>query len=222
MSNISHELRTPLNVVMGFAELMTTGTLGEMSANQLDAAREIYVGGQRILTIIDDILDIGRGRSYYLPDEPRALDLENILRRVETLLLGQARRAEIKLEVDLPPNLPTVQAPPRALKQTLYHLLLSRIDAGRPGDVVRVSVEHNGHLRVLVTDTGAAPDEADLTPRELPTLSAEEAGAVAAPPAVGLPLCAMLVGTFGARLSVHSDADGHHFTLELPRSELIG
>ena len=45
---------------------------------------------------------------------------------------------------------------------------------------------------------------------------------MAAPPAVGLPLCAMLVGTFGARLSVHSDADGHHFTLELPRSELIG
>ena len=95
MSNISHELRTPLNVVMGFAELMTTGTLGEMSANQLDAAREIYVGGQRILTIVDDILDIGRGRSYYLPDEPRRARPGEYPAPRGTLLVGQARRAEI-------------------------------------------------------------------------------------------------------------------------------
>lgn len=222
MSNISHELRTPLNVVMGFAELMTTGTLGEMAANQLDAAQEIYVGGQRILTIVTDILDIGRVRSYYQPGESRPLDLGEILHRVETLLVGQARRAEIRLELSIPQDLPAVDLPERPFKQTLYHLLLDRIDASQPGDVVQVSVQHNGRLRVLVTDAGAAPDEADLAPRAMPTLSDGDAREAAAPPAIGLPLCAALVGTFGASLSVRSDADGHHFTLELPESDLVG
>lgn len=222
MSNISHELRTPLNVVMGFAELMTTGTLGEMAANQLDAAQEIYVGGQRILNIVTDILDIGRVRSYYQPGEPRALDVGEIVHRVETLLVGQARRAEVKLDVAVKEGLPTVHVPERPLKQILYHLLLDRIDAGGPGDVVRVAVEGDGAVRVVVTDGGSDPDASALEPWEMPQLSDEEARTAAFPPATGLKLCAALVGALGAGLSLHTDADGHHFVLELPEAELVG
>lgn len=222
MSNISHELRTPLNVVMGFAELMTTGTLGEMAPKQLDAAHEIYTGGQRILTMINDVLDIGRARSYYQPGEASTVDPAEILHRVEALLTGQARRAEVSLELDIPDDLPPVEVPERPFKQTLYHLLLDRIDASQPGDEVRVTVEATDRVRLIVTDAGTPPDARDLEPRPMPALGEEEARSANAPPAVGLPLCAALVGTYGASLTLKTDEDGQHFTLELPEAELIG
>ena len=74
MSNISHELRTPLNVVMGFSELLAGGTLGELTEKQVDAARECHIGGERILRLVNDILDIGRARSYHQPPAPGPLE----------------------------------------------------------------------------------------------------------------------------------------------------
>jgi len=139
MSNISHELRTPLNVVMGFSELLTGGTLGELAENQLDAAQEIHVGGERILRLITDILDIGRSRSYHLPSEERVLDPAEMIHRMEKLLVGQARRDEVRMEVEVARPLPPVTVPERPFKQVLYHLMLHSLDRSGPGDTVVTS-----------------------------------------------------------------------------------
>ena len=88
--------------------------------------------------------------------------------------------------------------------------------------MVRVAAEGDGALRVVVTDGGSEPDAGALEPWEMPELSDQEARVAEFPPATGLRLCAALIGTLGASLSLHTDADGHHFVLELPESQLIG
>ena len=90
MANISHELRTPLNVVLGYSEMLVDGVLGELTEQQADAMQECHEAGQRILRMINDILDIGRARSYTLPRDPQPLVPGEFVERVVLVLAGQA------------------------------------------------------------------------------------------------------------------------------------
>ncbi|MEA3401312.1 MAG: histidine kinase dimerization/phospho-acceptor domain-containing protein [Armatimonadota bacterium] len=219
MSNISHELRTPLNVVMGFSELLTTGTLGELAENQLDAAQECHHGGERILMLVNDILDIGRGRSYYMAGEAQPVNPGEMIRRMQTLLVGQARREDVGIGTRTPDDLPEVDVEERPFKQLLYHMLLHALDRSREGGIVQVSVETDGALTISVTDSGPPVSPGDLQPRKLPSVDEEAARHKLAPPLLGLPLCATLAERLGGRLEAHTDADGTHLRFILPLSE---
>lgn len=216
MSNISHELRTPLNVVMGFSELLTTGTLGEMPENQLDAAQECHEGGERILRLINDILDVGRVRSYYIPGEKRAISPLEMIRRVENLLAGQARRQNLQLALDVEPGLQPILLEERTFKQLAYHLILNSMERSTAGSVVRIAARQEGDdLLVTISDTGAEMRGA-IPPQALPELPEGYAETALAPPLLGLPLCSYLAGRLGGTLSAETDDEGVHFTARLP------
>ncbi|MBD3292510.1 MAG: hypothetical protein GF393_06270 [Armatimonadia bacterium] len=216
MSNISHELRTPLNVVMGFSELLTTGTLGELADNQLDAAKECHEGGERMLRLINDILDVGRSRSYYLSSETGPLSPVDMIRRVENLLSGQARREDLRIEVDLDDTIPIIETEERAFKQLVYHLILNGMRRTEAGGVVRVrACREDEHLVVTVADSGPDVLE-DVRPQPAPSLSEKEATETLAPPLLGLPLCATLADRLGATLSTDTDAEGVRFIVSMP------
>lgn len=216
MSNISHELRTPLNVVMGFSELLTTGTLGDMPDNQLDAARECHEGGERMLRLINDILDVGRSRSYYLDTETASLSPLDMIRRVENLLSGQARREDLRLEVDLGDSMPVIETEERTFKQLVYHLILNGMNRSDPGKTVRVEVgREDDDLVFSVIDSGPENLE-DIRPEPTPQLSETEPTDALAPPLLGLPLCATLAEKIGATLTSDVDDSGVHFIVRMP------
>ncbi len=61
LANMSHELRTPLNAIIGFSELMTQETFGALgSPRYIDYCNDIQASGQRLLTVISDVLDMSR------------------------------------------------------------------------------------------------------------------------------------------------------------------
>jgi signal transduction histidine kinase len=216
MSNISHELRTPLNVVMGFSELLTTGTLGKLADNQLDAAEECHEGGERMLRLINDILDVGRSRSYYLNGEVKPLAPQEMIRRVSDLLSGQARREDIALSVDVQDDMPVLETEERAFKQLVYHLMLNGMDRSEAGDTVTVNARcENEHLTLSVADRGSAVT-AEITPRPVPEMSEEDAADTLAPPVLGIPLCATLAERLGGTLTVDAEAEEVRFVLKMP------
>ncbi len=216
MSNISHELRTPLNVVMGFSELLTTGTLGEMPENQLDAAEECHEGGERILRLINDILDVGRVRSYYVPGEKRPISPVEMIRRVENLLAGQARRQNLQLALDVEPGLEPIVVEERTFKQLAYHLILNSMNRSSAGGVVRVAARQEGDdLLLTISDTGVEMRGA-IPPEALPELPEGYSETALAPPLLGLPLCSYLAGRVGGTLSAETDDEGVHFAVRLP------
>ncbi len=216
MSNISHELRTPLNVVMGFSELLVTGTLGEMPANQLDAAEECHEGGERMLRLINDILDVGRSRSYYLEGETRPLSPLEMVRRVESLLVGQARREELRLELELDESLPVVELEERAFKQLVYHLIVNSMSRSAAGDSIRIAARRDDDQMVLsVTDSGEEVTE-DIRPQPMPSVPEHDAAETLAPPLLGLRLCATLAERLGASLSTEFDEEGARFVVRMP------
>ncbi len=216
MSNISHELRTPLNVVMGFSELLITGTLGEMPDNQLDAAEECHEGGERMLRLINDILDVGRSRSYYLETETGPLSPSEMIGRVASLLSGQARRDELTLVLDLDESLPMIESEERAFKQLVYHLILHSLKRSAAGDTIRIAARREGdQLLLSVSDSGGEITE-DVRPQPVPSVSEDDVTRTLAPPLLGLPLCATLAERLGASLTTESDEDGAQVIITMP------
>ncbi len=207
MSNISHELRSPLNVVMGFSELLTAGTLGELGERQLDGVAEIHTGGRRMLHIVDDLLDIGRARNYGMEVDPDTLDLGELVTRVQDLVSGTARREKVALAFSMQDDLPTVTTDERTFKQLVYHLLLGAVDRSNAGETVQLSVATiEDAVEVRVTSIGQAlsPDDIatlDSPPERLPI------GAEGLPAVLGMKLCAGLAAHLGVALS-HSSSNG--------------
>lgn len=216
MSNISHELRTPLNVVMGFSELLTTGTLGELADNQLDAAEECHQGGERMLRLINDILDVGRSRSYYLTGEQRSISPAEMIHRVENLLSGQARREDLRLEVTLDEDIPVIESEERAFKQLVYHLILNSMDRSEPESIVRIRAECVDDVLIFSVSDSGPEYNAEIPPEHAPPAAESEAVEALAPPLLGLPLCATLAERLGADLTTTADADGVHFIVRMP------
>ena len=206
MSNISHELRSPLNVVMGFSELMESGTLGELSGKQADAAREVHDGGERMLHLIDDVLDVGRARNYNLELTAGDIKPSKLIARIRDLVAGTARREKVTLDFQDAKDLPALSADERTVKQLLYHLTLGAIDRATPGGVVRVRMEPAADgitFRIMNTAQGLSARDLAALESPSPELSL---GAEGLPMVLGMELCVTLAQRLG--ISLTSGAEG--------------
>ncbi len=156
LATMSHELRTPLNSVIGYADLMLSGLMGPMPDKQTDYVARIMANGERLLALINDLLDISRieaGRLVLLPAsyDPRAL-LDAI--RAQTLSLAEQRGLAFHTHVHtaLPPLLVGDQ---KRLEQILVNLVGNALRFTNTGSVsVRFDLTGEATWTITVADTG--------------------------------------------------------------------
>ncbi len=165
LANVSHELRTPLNAILGFSEIIASGQLGPSgNPTYRQYAADIHASGRHLLDIVNDLLDltkVERGTEE-LHEEP--VDPTAICRGMARMVEERARRAGVKLTLDLPASLPGLRADPRKLKQILGNLLSNAIKFTPGGGQVMLSCGYaagRGHW-MAVQDTGIGIAEADI------------------------------------------------------------
>ncbi len=163
LSRVSHELRTPLGGVIGYAELMEQGMFGELSDEQLDAARNIVASANYLNIMINELLDQAQIdaraiKIHLAPFEPQRL-AETI--HANMLVLAQNKGLQLLTEVD--PALPRqVIGDERRLLQILINLTGNAIKFTEQGQVkISLTRVDNAHWAMSVADTGAGiPKEA--------------------------------------------------------------
>lgn len=165
LANVSHELRTPLSAINGFSDIMKREMFGPMDNKKyLEYSNLIHSSGNHLLELINDLLDISKieAGKYSIDHESMFFPviIENCLRLVRL----QMERARVKLQVNLPANLPRLEADPRACKQILLNLLSNAIKFTEPGGTITISMYMNEDgLQVLeVSDTGIGIDPRHL------------------------------------------------------------
>lgn len=161
LANMSHEIRTPLNAILGFSEAIKDGRLGPLSLPAYkNYAEDIHMSGHRILSIVNDLLDISQA-------EPDAKQLnEELVRLAEVvgescdIVEAAARDRNITLLRTVPANIPQVRADRRLVKQMLINLLKNAIEFTKTGGRVGVLVSHdeNGNILLEVGDNGIGID----------------------------------------------------------------
>src|SRR5205085_5691300 len=97
IANVSYELRTPLNAIIGFAEILAHQYFGQLSERQLEYSRGILDSSHRLMSLINDILDLATIEAGYMALETGPVDIRAMLKAVITLTRERARNRDLAL-----------------------------------------------------------------------------------------------------------------------------
>ena len=157
LSSMSHELRTPLNAILGFAQLLQRDKQLPLAVRHRERVDHILKGGEHLLRLIDDILDLSRIEAGGVSISTEPVGVPEVLEEVRATLDPLAARAGLRLEVlALPPELSMVLVDRTRFAQILINFGSNAIKYNRPSGTVTfgVSLPSKGFLRVTVRDTG--------------------------------------------------------------------
>ena len=220
LSSMSHELRTPLNSILGFAQLLESGTPPPTASQQRDLDR-ILNAGWYLLELINEILDLALIESgkALLSREPVALG--EVMLECRAMIEPQAEERGIRMTFPEGKVLSCIYADRIRVKQVLINLMFNAVKYNRQGGTIAVECSSTAPetIRVSVRDTGAG-----LTPGQMAQLfqpfnrlgmeTSEVEGT-----GIGLVVSKRLVELMGGRIGVESSVGvGSMFWIELPRS----
>jgi PAS domain S-box-containing protein len=164
LANMSHELRTPLNSIIGFSEIIKTEAFGPVGQDSYkEYADDIYQSGRRLLTIINEILDISKVEAGDRHLNEQVVDLAALVESTMNLLESKARANNL-IVTSMLKNVPKIVGEELALKQVLVNILSNAIKFTPSGGRVTVTNERDaeGALRISITDTGIGLDAHEI------------------------------------------------------------
>ena len=220
LSRMSHELRTPLNAILGFGQLLQIDTEPALTPIQLDNVGEIMHGGQHLLELINEVLDLSRIESGRLELDLQALAVVPVIVACVRQLQPLAAQRGIHVELEVDPRC-AVQADQGRFRQVLVNLLSNAIKYNREGGQVQVRCSEVGaqRLRISVQDTGHGIAAAALPRLFRPFERLESAYQGIEGTGIGLALVKRLVEAMHGKIGVDSTpGQGSTFWFELPRS----
>jgi PAS domain S-box-containing protein len=157
LARISHEVRTPLNAIIGFAEVMIGERFGALGNERyVDYMKDIRASGQRVIAIINDLLDLSRIETGKLDLAFANQNLNDLVESCVAVMQPQANRERIIIRTSLAHLLPPVVADARALRQITLNLIGNSIHLANAGGQVIVStaLSDAGEVVLRVRDTG--------------------------------------------------------------------
>ena len=155
-STLSHELRTPLTSILGSLQLLRSGALGDLQREQDDLVEVAERNGQRLLDLINEVLDIEKIESGRLSLVPESIDLEALLAESIRLNQGFADRFQVRLAMQQASSASiAVRADRKRLMQVMTNFLSNAAKFSPPGSAVDVSFSVAGDtVKVGVGDRG--------------------------------------------------------------------
>jgi len=217
LSSMSHELRSPLNAILGFAQLMESGTPSP-TPTQSASIGQILRAGWYLLELINEILDLALIESGKLSISMEPILLSEVLLDCQTMLEPQAQKRGIRMHFPQFDGPCFVEADRTRLKQVLVNLLTNAIKYNRAQGSVEVTFRAVGRerLHINVRDSGEGLSGAKLAQLFQPFNRLGQEDNVEEGTGIGLVVSKRLVELMGGTIGAHSTLGvGSSFWFEL-------
>ena len=217
LSSMSHELRSPLNAILGFAQLMESGT-PLPTPSQKGSIDQILQAGWYLLELINEILDLALIESGKLSLSPEPVSLADVLIDCQAMIEPHAQSGDIR--VIFPPfhDLGFVDADRTRMKQVFINLLSNAIKYNRAGGEVEVvcSTDDAQRTRISFRDTGEGLSADKLAQLFQPFNRLGQEGSAQEGTGIGLVVSKRLVELMGGEIGAQSTVGvGSVFWVEL-------
>ncbi|MBI3349492.1 MAG: PAS domain S-box protein [Burkholderiales bacterium] len=163
VANISHELRTPLQSILGFSELGQARGCNQprMAAGMF---ADIHASGQRMLALVNDLLDVSKIESSVGTFDLERCDLRGLVQSVLRELEPLVTRRRQQLVLQLPDEPLSARVDPQRFQQVIRNVTANAIKFSPEGGRIEVSAEllPPGEARISVRDRGPGIPEAEI------------------------------------------------------------
>lgn len=224
LANMSHELRTPLNAIIGYDEAMLSGMVGTFTDKQTQLLGHIQKNSRRLLSLINDILDLSKIESGSLEVYLSPIHVRKVMNETVDSLRSLSGEKGISLDVRIDPAVPEViLSDTKKLEQILVNLISNAIKFTDEGGIsVDVDIVDTSTWRFAVKDTGIGIPSDSLEKIFDPFSQVDSStkrkykGT-----GLGLSITKRLVEGMGGEIKVTSEVEkGTTFTVSLPRASI--
>lgn len=175
ISIVSHQLRTPITGINWYVEMLLSGDVGEITSHQRDYLDEVYESGQRMVRLINELLNVSRLESGRLKIEPKQVQIEDFIQKIidEVKPLTMAKKCACPLTTPKT-KLPLIMIDPDLLRQVIQNLITNAIKYSTPEKCdITVAIERKNNIDqeitsdyiiISVTDKGIGIPK-DIQPR---------------------------------------------------------
>ncbi|MCC6421720.1 MAG: HAMP domain-containing protein [Gemmataceae bacterium] len=217
LATMSHELRTPLNSILGFSEVLLSSNA--LTDKQQRWVRNIKSSGDRLLALINDILDLAKIEAGKMQVRLEDFSVHDVCEGMLNMFRPLAEKKNIDLRGQMAPDIPTLRQDVGKLQQILQNLLSNAIKFTPEGGRVQLRAEVEAPYVVLtVADTGVgiAPEEQELVFEKFRQsgnpLTREHAGT-----GLGLSIVREIAKLLGGEVTLQSELGrGSTFAVRLP------
>ncbi len=157
VSIAAHQLRTPLSAIKWTLRMLLDGELGQLNKEQLDFVEKTYRSNERMIALINDLLNVTRieeGRYIY---EREWIDFEEMCRNVADSLEEEMQRKDIQFGFMTPPEeLPEVNIDEEKVRLVVQNLIDNAIKYTKPGGHITVTLSQpeEGTVQFEIEDDG--------------------------------------------------------------------
>jgi PAS domain S-box-containing protein len=216
LANTSHELRTPLTGIIGSLSMVVDG-LCDTREEEHECVHIAYNASQRLLTIINNVLDIAKIESGYMDVHMQEVDAPLVFADVYSLMRVQADEKRIALNIVLPSeSLPAVWADPDMLRQILLNLIGNAVKFTNQGGVTVQAQIVDSKMEIAVVDTGIGVPSHLHSKLFQPFVQAD--GSMTRKyggTGLGLSISRKLAEMMGGSVAMHSEGEGKGSTFTL-------
>lgn len=143
ISLASHQLRTPLSAMKWFLEMLIAGDIGTLSTEQKDIIGNINESNERMIELVNTLLDVSRIESGRLVIDPKPTDLKVLLNDLLSELESSLRGRNQTIDVKIPENLQQIIIDPKLIRQVLINFLTNAIKYSPNDSIVTLTIAIN-------------------------------------------------------------------------------
>lgn len=223
ISIASHQLRTPLSIIKGYISLIIEESYGTVNKKLKVPLQQVYSSNQKMIDLVDDLLDVSRIESNKIIFNFKKIKLENLIKQIISEFQPAIQEKKLRLKFEYEQNIPRVRIDEIKIKEVFTNLLDNAIKYTKNGDIVinlkKVKNKKYGYLILSITDTGSGIIKEDLPfifqkfarGNKVSLIHTEGIG-------LGLYICRKIIEAHKGKIGVKSDGEnkGSEFFIKLP------